>query len=393
MPRLLGGGLALLLLASSIVVTDDPASAAAGQIASVACSQWRWGIGDDPQGFIGWEDTHDDFTDTNDQGGGDVLRWLDPNDSYWQSVYNTTTGDEVAVVWMLCIQRGDTITTDNLDTVWALIRDRWPTQPVYVIPLDVDRPDPCHNGELEQSRDLRDWILDNYANTLPGPELKPTLSAEETFDGCHPNQLGIDRYADMLADWVPAMKAGSTVTSGSFSDDDGSVHEGYIEAIAAEGITLGCDTNLYCPLDPVTRGQMASFMDRAFDLPDTATDYFTDDNGDTHEAAINRVAAAGITLGCDTSDPALYCPNDWVTRAQMASFIDRAMDLAVTATDYFTDDDGLTHEDAINRIAHDGITLGCDTSDPSLFCPWNPVTREQMASFLGRALDLTEIWP
>ena len=49
-------------------------------------------------------------------------------------------------------------------------------------------------------------------------------------------------------------------------DDDGSVHEGFIEAIAAEGITLGCATNLYCPYDPITRAQMASFLDRAFDL-------------------------------------------------------------------------------------------------------------------------------
>ena len=98
-------------------------------------------------------------------------------------------------------------------------------------------------------------------------------------------------------------------------------------------------------------------------------------------------------MGCDASDPALFCPHAVVLRAQMASFIDRAIELDATTIDFFSDDDGITHEAAINRIANDGITLGCFGGDPTLFCPWDPVTRAQMASFLGRALDLEEIWP
>ena len=47
-----------------------------------------------------------------------------------------------------------------------------------------------------------------------------------------------------------------------FSDDDGSVHEGAIEAIAAAGITLGCGDGLYCPGREVTRAQFASLLDR-----------------------------------------------------------------------------------------------------------------------------------
>lgn len=321
--------LALLLLAS--VLATPAAGAAEGQIASVACSQWRWGIGDDPIGYDGWEDSHDDFTDTSAQSGGDILRWLSLNDSYWQSVEATTTGDEVAVVWMLCIRQDDVITTAQLTTVHDLIRDRWPTQPLYVIPLDVKRPDPCNEGEYEQSVEHRDWVLDTFPNTLPGPELMPTLSAAEVHVACHPNQAGMDRYTAMLADWVPAMLAGTTPDgSGRFVDDDGSTHEGYIEAIAAEGITLGCnppDNDRFCPDDPVSRGQMASFLDRARELVATVIDFFTDDDGSTHEAAINRVAAAGITLGCDVADPARFCPGEAVSRAQMASFVGRALGL------------------------------------------------------------------
>ena len=96
---------------------------------------------------------------------------------------------------------------------------------------------------------------------------------------------------------------------------------------------------LFCPKDPVNRGQMATFLDRALDLPDTDEDFFTDDNGIPAEDAINRIAAAGITTGCA---PDKYCPKKSVTRAQMATFLDRAFDFPDTDEDFFTDDDGIS---------------------------------------------------
>jgi ELWxxDGT repeat protein len=41
----------------------------------------------------------------------------------------------------------------------------------------------------------------------------------------------------------------------------------WIEQLAAEGITNGCDTNLYCPNKTVGRAEMAVFLTRAFNLP------------------------------------------------------------------------------------------------------------------------------
>ena len=73
-----------------------------------------------------------------------------------------------------------------------------------------------------------------------------------------------------------------------------------------EGITTGCSAERYCVDDPVTREQMAIFLDRALDLPPTVNDYFSDDDGLTGEGAINRIAEAGITSGCG---PSLYCPD------------------------------------------------------------------------------------
>ncbi|MDH3499895.1 MAG: S-layer homology domain-containing protein [Acidimicrobiia bacterium] len=170
--------------------------------------------------------------------------------------------------------------------------------------------------------------------------------------------------------------------SGSFGDDDGNTHEGMIEAIAAAGVTQGCVEGSYCPSNTVTRGQMATFIARALSLPPASSDLFSDDNGTTHEAAINSLAAAGITEGCGTG---VFCPSDPVTRAQMASFLNRALNLLEPAQDYFTDDNGNTHEPAINAMAASQITLGCGGTS---YCPHDAVPRDQMASFLGRGLGL-----
>ena len=160
-----------------------------------------------------------------------------------------------------------------------------------------------------------------------------------------------------------------------------STFKGDIEWAFAQGITVGCSAERYCPDDSVTRGQMATFLVRALDLPATATDYFSDDNGTTHEQDINRVRAADITVGCA---PGRYCPNEVVTRGAMATFLARAFALPTTTTDYFSDDDGTTHEGDINRVAAAGITTGCT---PTTYCPAADVTRGQTAAFLHRALE------
>jgi subtilisin family serine protease len=173
------------------------------------------------------------------------------------------------------------------------------------------------------------------------------------------------------------------VSGGTFSDDNGNTHEGNIEAIAAAGVTQGCAPGLYCPSDNVTRAQMGSFLARAFDLPSASKDYFPDDAGSVHEANINRIAEAGITLGYPDGT---YDPNGFVSRAQMASFIARAMGLSPVPGDRFLDVTGI-HEPNINAIAEAGVTLGCN-KEGTLYCPTDLVRRDQMASFIARALGI-----
>jgi hypothetical protein len=181
------------------------------------------------------------------------------------------------------------------------------------------------------------------------------------------------------------------VFEGSFYDDDASVHRNGIEAVAAAGITVGCNppfNDKFCPERELTRAQAATFLARARDLPDPGQDYFTDDDGHILEAGINRVAAEGITKGCNPPANTRFCPDRNMTRAEFAAFMARAMTLPTTSTDYFTDDDGHILEGAINRLAEAGITKGCNPPVNDHFCPRGLVTRAETATFLTRALDL-----
>jgi len=179
---------------------------------------------------------------------------------------------------------------------------------------------------------------------------------------------------------------------GTFIDDDGNVHEGSIEAIFAEGLTVGCDDRgiRYCPDDTVTRGQMAAMLARSLALPPTSEDFFTDDNDSPFESAINKIAAAGITVGCNPPDYTHYCPDDGVRRGEMATLLVRSFPELLTDgdPDAFSDDEDSVHQNNINRIAAARVTLGCNPPDNSQYCPTERVTRDQMATFLTRVLGL-----
>jgi hypothetical protein len=170
-------------------------------------------------------------------------------------------------------------------------------------------------------------------------------------------------------------------------DDDDSVFEADIETIAAAGITLGCNpptNNRYCPDDTVTRGQMAAFLARALTLPTNPGDRFIDDDDSVFEADIETIAAAGITLGCNPPTNNRYCPDDTVTRGQMAAFLTRALTLPTNPGDRFIDDNDSVFQTDIETIAAAGITLGCNPPTNNRYCPDDTVTRGQMAAFLTR---------
>ena len=174
-----------------------------------------------------------------------------------------------------------------------------------------------------------------------------------------------------------------------FTDIDGNIHAANIEYLNQLGAALACDDGptSFCPEDPMRREDLAAFMVRALELPPSTTDYFVDDDGLEFEADINALMEAGITRGCNPPDNDRYCPDNTVTRGQTAAFIVRAWALTdVGKGDWFVDDDDSVFEGDIDKLATVGITRGCNPPSNDRYCPDTKLTRAQMSSFLARAL-------
>ena len=174
----------------------------------------------------------------------------------------------------------------------------------------------------------------------------------------------------------------------------------YIEGFYNAGITVGCSQSpkLYCPDAPVTRGEMAVFIERALGHTSPSpspTGMFTDlpyPGLETFTSFIEQFYNEGITVGCLQS-PLKYCPQNYVTRGEMAVFIERAIghpsptpspsgmfaDLPYPGLESFTR--------FIEQFYNDGITTGCNQS-PLMYCPQNYVTRGEMAVFIDRAFSI-----
>jgi hypothetical protein len=156
-------------------------------------------------------------------------------------------------------------------------------------------------------------------------------------------------------------------------------------ALYDSGITGGCSVNpsLFCPEYSITRGQMAVFLVTSLGItPGTCMGRFAD-VPTTHPFCgfIEKITDNGITAGCSTTN---FCPDESLTRGQMAVFIETALGNSEgSCTNQFTDvPTGNPFCGFIERLAADGITRGCGSGD---FCPSDPVTRAQMAVFLVAA--------
>jgi len=167
----------------------------------------------------------------------------------------------------------------------------------------------------------------------------------------------------------------------------------FVEILAASEITSGCGGNNYCPGDRVTRAQMAVFLERgmkgsSFSPPAATGNIFLDVFASDFAASfIEQLFFDGITAGCGNNS---YCPYDAVTRAQMAVFLLRSKYGAgytpPPATGVF-DDVNFNYWAVhwIEQLAAEGITVGCGGGN---YCPEDPVTRAQMAVFLVRTFGL-----
>ncbi|MEO8355360.1 MAG: PQQ-dependent sugar dehydrogenase [Chloroflexota bacterium] len=175
----------------------------------------------------------------------------------------------------------------------------------------------------------------------------------------------------------------------------------HIEAFYQAGLTVGCSQTplRFCPDNFVTRGEMAVFIERALgnfaptpnptgmfaDVPYPGLEFFT--------PFIEEFYNDDITSGCAVN-PLRYCPQNYVTRGEMAVFIERALGNFTPTpnpTGMFADvpyaGQPASFQAFIEEFYNDGITTGCAVN-PLKYCPQNYVTRGEMAVFIVRAFGI-----
>ena len=179
---------------------------------------------------------------------------------------------------------------------------------------DLDASGSTHGWNL--SRLAADGVLDDTECGLdlicPGLLIERWVIAVwlvRVLDGGDPQPLGFNRFEDVH----PGLQWAA-----------------HAERLAELGVATGCSREpaRFCPRAPVTRAQMATLLARAFDLEsDTSAGFVDVDPQSAHAASIDAIAAAGITGGCGAG-PDQFCPDDFVTRGQAATFLATVRDHA-----------------------------------------------------------------
>lgn len=214
-------------------------------------------------------------------------------------------------------------------------------------------------------------------------------NASEAFPHLHlaiADPAVVDPYDDNIRNPYPSLQAAvdeGDVPGGPRFDDvpPEHTHRAAISAIAEAGITQGCTSTSYCAARTVTRGQMATFLTRALDLPDSDERPF-DDVPETHPHAdsIAAVARAEIARGDGSGR---FDPDAPVRRDQMASLLAAALELDPRDEQPFPDvGTESVHAGAVAALAEAGIAQG---SGDGTYRPALPIDRGQMASFLQRS--------
>jgi len=244
------------------------------------------------------------------------------------------------------------------------------------------------------------------------PQRRALISAAANYNYGMPQSSGNDSSTDPSKDSAPDPTAGSallpmlpapSVTDflNSAADEAAAgVHQPAVRELVEAGVALACDDELrlFCPDMPIPRAEVAWYLAQQLQLQAAASvDRFSDVAADHPFAApVAALANAGVTQGCGSGER--FCPEQPLTRAQMASFLVRAFDLSLDLPiDPATGSDGepegesfsdvspaSPHAAAITALAHAGITKGCESSTAK-FCPDRLITRAEFATFLSRA--------
>ena len=170
----------------------------------------------------------------------------------------------------------------------------------------------------------------------------------------------------------------------TFSDTAGSVHAPSIAALVRAGLTGGCGNGRFCPDQHISRAQAVSLLVRATARPLKGGQRFSDVPADhTHAGAIAAAVDAGFITGFADGT---FHPEAPLTREQLATVLGRAAGLSRTPGQFFSDVPWASpHLAWVNAIGVARITTGCGGGR---YCPTGTATRGQMATFVVSAFDL-----
>jgi S-layer family protein len=225
---------------------------------------------------------------------------------------------------------------------------------------------------------------DCYAVSVSNPPTRPVLHWDaEALETIVPDAQGQQKR------WVLHV-------GGSFTDvPGGNPFNRFIETLLHRGVTSGCSPTAYCPASSTTREQMAVFVlvareGSGYVPPACATPMFNDVPATSPFCRwIEELARRTVVGGCGGGN---YCPDNPVTREQMAVFVLRALDAAIdpppcAPPNLFSD----VPETSpfcrwIEELALRGVVGGCGSGR---YCPTAAVTREQIGVFLSATFGLT----
>ncbi len=190
----------------------------------------------------------------------------------------------------------------------------------------IDRA--CPEGRTPRSNlsDVRGTAFEREVDCIAAYGLDTGISSEGRYRPTQ--QVTRAEMATFLANVLRAAgRSRPSDTPNAFRDDEHSPHRANIDWLAWEGIVRGRPDRTFGPEEPVSRAQLATFVNRVFEeLTGRAlrseVDWFADDHGSLHEASINGLAGAGIVTG---TAPDTYTPHGHSSRGHMAGFLARTL--------------------------------------------------------------------
>jgi hypothetical protein len=259
----------------------------------------------------------------------------------------------------------------------ALTNHTGPPGPVYTIPDGAADYGTVAAGATASCTDTGNcYSVANTAATRP--QLHWDSTADETLTPTGVFKSWTLHIGDSFTDVSPA--------SGFYR---------FIETILHKNVTGGCTPTAYCPLNSTTRAQMAVFVLVSKEPPGYSPPACVPGSemfGDVPASSpfcrwIEELARRGVVAGCGGGN---YCPNNPVTREQMAVFVLRTLDPTLDpppcGTPMFNDVPASSPFCRwVEELARRGVVTGCGGGN---YCPTNPVTREQMSVFLAVTFGL-----